>query len=139
MESDSLIVWVNLLIVVLLLAKFTVKPLMDFIESRKKAASFELSRLETEKDKITGEIEKTMLIINEKKTLIASAEENITRQGEILKVGIIKEAGIESELILEKAKQKTENKIKQATEKLRTEVVAEVFDKVSATKPDSSD
>jgi|GEM_PF-2443949 len=139
MESDSLIVWVNLLIVVLLLAKFTVKPLMDFIESRKKAASFELSRLETEKDKITGEIEKTMLIINEKKTLIASAEENITRQGEILKVGIIKEAGIESELILEKAKQKTENKIKQATEKLQTEVVAEVFDKVSATKPDSSD
>jgi len=139
MELDSAIVWVNLLIVVLLLAKFATKPFMDFLKGRKKIKQPELSRLETEKEKISSELEKTIRIINEKKSLLADTEENIIRQGEILKAKIIKEAGTESELILEKAKQKTENKIKQATEKLRTEVVAEVFDKVSATKPDSSD
>ena len=139
MEIESIIVWVNLLIVVLLLAKFAAKPFMDFLKSRKKVKSPELSRLETEKEIISGEIEKTMRIINEKKSLLADTEENITRQGEIIKAGIIKEAGIESKLILEKAKQEAEKEIKRATEKLRTEVIDEVFDKVSATKPDSSD
>jgi F-type H+-transporting ATPase subunit b len=114
MGTDSIIVWVNLLIVILLLAKFAVKPFMDFIKSRKKATSSELSRLETEKEKISGEIEKTMTIINEKKTFIANAEENIARKGEIIKAGIIKEAEFESELLLEKAIQEAEKGIKQA-------------------------
>jgi len=134
MELDSAIIWVNFLIVVLLLVKFAAKPLMDFIKSRKKIASSELSRLETEKEKISGELDKTMRIINEKKSLLADTEENITRQGEILKAGIIKEAEIDSELILEKAKKEAEKKIKQATEKLRTEVIDEVFDKLPGAK-----
>lgn len=138
MEIDSLIVWVNFLIVVLLLAKFAAKPFMAFLKGRKKVKSPELSRLETEKEKISGEIEKTMGIINEKKSILSDTEENITRQGEIIKAGIIKEAGIESKLILEKAKQEADKEIKRATEKLRTEVINEVFDKVSATKPNSS-
>jgi len=136
MELDSIIVWVNLLIVVLLLAKFTAKPFMDFLKSRKKIKSPELSRLETEKEKISGELDKTMRTINEKKSLLSDTEENITRQGEIIKAGIIHEAGIDSELILEKAKREAEKEIKQATEKLRTEVVKEVFDKLPGAKQD---
>lgn len=135
METDSIIIWVNFLIVVLLLARFAAKPFMNFLKGRKKDASFELSRLEAEKEKISGEIENTMTIINEKKTLLADTEENIDRQGEIIKAGIIRAAGIESDLILEKVKQNAENRIKAATEKLRTEVMDEVLDKVSATKP----
>ncbi|MDP2861734.1 MAG: hypothetical protein Q8N95_02970 [Desulfobacterales bacterium] len=134
MESDSIIVWVNLLIVVLLLAKFAAKPFMDFLKRHKKVRSPELSRLETEKEKISGELDKTMRTINEKKSLLSDTEENITRQGEIIKAGIIKEAGIESKLILEKAKQEAEKEIKRATEKLRTEVIDEVFDKLPGAK-----
>jgi F0F1-type ATP synthase membrane subunit b/b' len=136
MEFDSVIVWINLLIVALLLVKFASKPFMDFIKGRKKIKSLEFSRLETEKEKISGAIEKTMTIINEKKTLLADTENNIARQGEIIKAGILQEAGIESELILEKAKQEAEKKIKQATEKLRTEVMDEVFDKLPGAKQD---
>ena len=117
MELESIIVWVNLLIVVLLLAKFTAKPFMDFLKGRKIIKTPELSRLETEKEKISGELDKTMRIINEKKSLLADTEENITRQGEIIKTGIIKEAGIESNLILEKAKQNAENRIKAGNRK----------------------
>jgi len=133
METDSIIIWVNFLIVVLLLAKLAAKPFMDFLKSRKKVNFSELSRLEAEKEKISGEIEKTMRTINEKKSLLSDTEENITRQGEIIKAEIIKEAGIESKLILEKAKQEAEKEIKQATKNLRTEVINEVFDKVSGT------
>jgi len=133
METDSIIIWVNFLIVVLLLVRFAAKPFMDFLKGRKNIKTHELSRLETEKEKISGEIGETLMIINDKKTLLADTENNIARQGEIIKAGIIQEAGIESELILEKAKQEAEKEIKQATEKLRTEVIDEVFDKVSGT------
>ena len=136
MGTDSIIIWINLLIVVLLLAKFAAKPFMDFLKSRNKVKSLELSRLETEKEKISGEIGKTMMIINEKKTFIADAEENIARQGEIIKAGIIKEAGIESKLILEKAKQEADKEIERATEKLRTEVINELFDKLPGANQD---
>ncbi len=136
MGTDSIIVWVNLLIVVLLLVKFAVKPHMDFIKSRKKVTPSELSRLETEKEKISDEIEKTMTIINEKKNFIANAEENIARNGEIIKAGIIKEAELESELILEKAKQEAEKGIKQASEKLRNEAFKEVLEKLPGANQD---
>lgn len=136
MGTDSIIVWVNLLIVVLLLLKFAVKPLMDFIKNRKKVIPSELSRLETEKEKISGEIDKTMTIINEKKNFIADAEENIARKREIIKAGIIKEAELESELILEKAKQEAEKEIKQASEKLRAQIVNEVLDNLPGAKRD---
>ena len=136
MEPDSLIVWVNFLIVVLLLAKFAAKPFMAFLKGHNKVKFPELSRLETEKEIISGELDKTMRTINEKKSLLSDTEEKITRQGEIIKAGIIKEAGIESKLILEKAKQEADKEIKRATEKLRTEVINEVFDKLPGANKD---
>lgn len=127
MDLDSLIVRVNLFIVVLLLARFAAKPIIDFVKGRKKATALELSRLEKEKERISGELEERMKIINEKKSCLANTEENIKNKGESIKAGIIKEAGIESELILEKAKQEAEKEIRQATEKLRSEVIDEII------------
>lgn len=129
METDSIIVWVNFIIVLLLLAKFAARPLSDFIKGCKKPASLELSKLEAEKEKISGAIEKTMKSINEKKNLLAETESNIARQAESIKAGIIKEACIESELILEKAKQDAEKDIRLVTGKLRTEVMDEILNK----------
>jgi F0F1-type ATP synthase membrane subunit b/b' len=137
METDSIIIWINFLIVVLLLVKFAAKPFMDFLKNRNKIKSIELSSLETEKEKISGEIGETLMIINEKKSLLSDTEKNIIRQGESIKAGIIKDAGIQSELILAKAKQEAGKEINRATEKFRTEVINEVFDKVSARKPNS--
>jgi len=128
-EYDLVLKWVNFFIVIVLIVKFTAKPLMDFFKRRKKEKAADISRLEAEKENISGELANTIKMIDEKKALLADTEDNITRQGEILKAGIIKEAGIESELILEKAKQEAEKEIKQATEKLRTEVMNEVNDK----------
>lgn len=109
---------------------------MDFFKGRNKVKVIEISRLEAEKEKISGEFGETLMIINEKKTLLADAENNISSQGESIKAEIIREAGIESELILEKAKQEAEKEIKQATENLRTEVINEVFDKLPGAKQD---
>jgi len=136
METESIIFLVNIIIVFLLLAKFAAKPLMDFFKGRNKVKCLELSRLEAEKEKISGEIGKTLMTINDKITLLSDTEKNIIREGEIIKAEIIKEAGIESELILLKAKQEAEKEIKQAIEKLRTEVMNQIFDKIPDAKQD---
>jgi F-type H+-transporting ATPase subunit b len=135
-EYDLVLKWVNFFIVIVLIVKFAGKPLMDFFKGRNKVKVIEISRLEAEKEKISGEFGETLMIINEKKTLLADAENNISSQGESIKAEIIREAGIESELILEKAKQEAEKEIKQATENLRTEVINEVFDKLPGAKQD---
>ena len=129
MVTDSFLFWVNLIIVVLLLVKFAAKPLMDFLKSRNKNRSIELIRLESEKEKISGEIGKTMKIIDEKKAIIADAEKNISKCGEDLRAEIIREAEIESARILEKAKQGAEKDIKVATKRLRAEVVEKLLNK----------
>ncbi|MDP3285815.1 MAG: hypothetical protein Q8M56_15400 [Desulfobacterales bacterium] len=136
MVTDSILFWINLLIVVLLLVKFTTKPLMAFFKRHKKEKSANLSRLEAEKEKISGEIANTIKIIDEKKALLADTEDNIIKQGESIKAGIIKEAGIQSELILAKAKQEAEKELEQATEKLRNEAFKEVLEKLPGANQD---
>jgi len=136
MKFDSVIIWANLIILILLLVKFAVKPFMDFIKGCKKQKSAELSSLESEKEKISGEIVNTIKMINEKKTLLAETEENILRQGDTIKAGIIREAAVESAQILEKATRGAEKNVKDAAEKLRAEVINEIFDKQPGDKKD---
>jgi F0F1-type ATP synthase membrane subunit b/b' len=134
MVTDSILFWINLLIVVLLLVKFTAKPLMDFFKSRKEEKSTDLSRLETKKEQISGELANTIKMIDEKKALLADTEDNIIRQGEEIKAGIIREAEIESAQILDKVTRETEQGVKTAAEKLRNEVLNEIFNKQQTTK-----
>jgi len=133
-EYDLILKWVNFFIVIVLIVRFTAKPLMDLLKGRNKYKSDELSSLETEKKKISGELGNTIKMINEKKTLFAETEENIIKQAEKIKTEKIREAELESEQILEKAKQEAEKGIKQASEKLRAEVVNEVFDNLPGAK-----
>jgi len=136
MKFDSVIIWANLIILILLLVKFAVKPFMDFLKGRKNQKSADLSSLESEKKKISGEIVNTIKMINEKKTLLAETEENILRQGDTIKAGIIREAAVESAQILEKATRGAEKNVKDAAEKLRAEVINEIFDKQPGDKKD---
>jgi F-type H+-transporting ATPase subunit b len=136
MDLDSAIIWANLIILILLLVKFAAKPFMELIKGRKKHISDELSRLENEKGKISGEIGDTVRIINEKKALIAETEENIVRQGEIITAGIIREAEEKSVQILEKASRGVEQEVKAAAEKLRTDIINEIIDNQPGDKKD---
>jgi F0F1-type ATP synthase membrane subunit b/b' len=134
MELDSVIIWVNLLIVVLLLVKFTAKPLMDFFKRRKKDKAADISHLEAEKEKISEEVANTIKMIDEKKALLADTEDNIIKQGKEIKAGIIREAETESIQILDKAARETEQEVEAAAEKLRNDVINEIFNKQQTTK-----
>jgi F-type H+-transporting ATPase subunit b len=134
MITDSLLFWINLVIVILLLIKFAVKPLMDSLKGRNKEKSEVLSNLESEKEKISGEIEDAMKMLDEKKALLAYTEDNIIKQGKEIKAGIIKEAEIESAQILDKASSEADQEIKAAAEKLRAEVINEMLNNPQTAK-----
>lgn len=136
MVTDSVLFWVNLLVVILLILKFAAKPFMDLLRGRGKEKAADLSRLEAEKKKLYEEIAKTNKMIDEKKAIIADSEEDIIKKGETIKAGIIREAGIESDKIIEKAVREAEQKAKEAAEKLRAEVINEIFDKQPGNKKD---
>jgi F0F1-type ATP synthase membrane subunit b/b' len=133
MKFDSVIIWANILILILLLVKFAAKPFIDFIKGRKRQSSDELSRLETEKKKISGELGNTIRMITEKKALFAETEKNIIREAEKIQSGKIREAGIESAQILEKSARKTEQEVRTAAEKLRADVINEMLEKLPDT------
>jgi len=124
MKFDSVIIWANILILILLLVKFAAKPFVDFIKGRKRQSSDELSRLETEKNKISGELGNAIRLITEK---------NIIREAEKIQSGKIREAGIESGQILEKSARKTEQEVMVAAEKLRADVINEMLEKLPDT------
>jgi F0F1-type ATP synthase membrane subunit b/b' len=136
MVTDSVLFWVNLLVVILLILKFAAKPFMDLLRGRGKEKAADLSRLEAEKKKLYEEIAKTNKMIDEKKAIIVDSEEDIIKKGETIKAGIIREAGIESDKIIEKAVREAEQKAKEAAEKLRAEVINEIFDKQPGNKKD---
>ncbi|RPJ16849.1 MAG: hypothetical protein EHM30_05305 [Desulfobacteraceae bacterium] len=133
MKFDSVIIWANILILILLLVKFAAKPFIDFIKGRKRQSSDELSRLETEKNKISGELGNAIRMITEKKALFAETEKNIIREAEKIQSGKIREAGIESGQILEKSARKTEQEVMVAAEKLRADVINEMLEKLPDT------
>ncbi len=133
MKFDSVIIWANILILILLLVKFAAKPFVDFIKGRKRQSSDELSRLETEKNKISGELGNAIRMITEKKALFAETEKNIIREAEKIQSGKIREAGIESGQILEKSARKTEQEVMVAAEKLRADVINEMLEKLPDT------
>lgn len=131
---DFAILWANILILLLLFAKFAAKPLIAFLKGRKKKQSKELANLEMKKETILGEIKDINKTLNEKQAGLESTKEHIIKQAEKKLFDNIKEAENESNLILERAKQKTENRIMHETEKfykeIRSEILPENRDKI---------
>ncbi len=125
--SDSIILWANLLILLLLFLKFAAKPFIDFIRGRKKKLPEEVADLEIKKEVLLGEIRNINRAINEKESILKNAGENIIKQAERKKSEIIKEAEHESDLILTRTKQKTEDRILHEAQNLYTEIRSEML------------
>lgn len=128
MKFDSVIIWANLIILILLLIKFAGKPFMDFLRGRKEEISSELRHLETEREIISVKIKEAMKTLDERKTSFARLEENITRQGESKKSEIISKAGEESIMIIEKAKRNAEIQLFKEKEKLRADMTDQTLE-----------
>jgi F-type H+-transporting ATPase subunit b len=125
---DSVMMWVNFIILAFLLVKFGKKPLMNFLHGRKEDLARQLERIEEEKKKAEASVEESLKQLDESAARFEKIRERIIEQGERNKQAIIEEAHLESKILLEGAKRKINNEINMAKKKYRDEMIDKAMD-----------
>ena len=125
---DSVMMWVNFIILAFLLVKFGKKPLMNFLHGRKEDLARQLERVEAEKKKAEAGVEESLKQLDESAARFEKIREKIIKQGERNKQAIIEEAQLESKILLEGAKRKINNQINMAKKKYRDEMIDRAMD-----------
>jgi F-type H+-transporting ATPase subunit b len=120
---DLIMRWVNFLILAFLIIKFSRLPIKSFLEGKKEDIAREIEKLEADKNQILLEIDENRKQIENSKERLSQLKKTIIAQGEKNKIKIIEDAERESKILLESAKQKIENRVADARELLKAELV----------------
>lgn len=120
---DLVMRWVNFLILAFLLVKFSRAPVKKFFEDRKQDIADEIRVLETEKEKMLGQIEESKQKLENSQKRLSELKKTIIAQGEKIRQKIIEEAELESKMMLMSAKQKMDSRIIEARQVLKGELV----------------
>ena len=124
---DLIMRWANFLILAFLLIKFSRLPIKSFLEGKKEDIAREVEKLEADKNQILLEIDENNKQIENSKERLSQLKKTIIAQGEKNKIKIIEDAERESKILLESAKQKIENRVADARELLKAELVDEAI------------
>jgi F-type H+-transporting ATPase subunit b len=134
---DLVMRWINFLILAFLLIKFSRLPIKNFLEGKKEDIAREIEGLESEKEKMLREIEETREQMESSRKRLSQLKKTIVAQGEKNKLKIIEDAERESKLLLESAKRKIENRIADAREVIKAEMVDEAIELAIKKLPES--
>ena len=120
---DTVMMWVNFIILVTLLVKFLRQPLRNFLNKQRDAVKDTLDRLEAEKCRIDEDIRSLQGDLEDRKQKAADLHQRIVAQGEDERRDIIETARQEAERRLAKAHQLIEAHHREACQVLRNEMV----------------
>ena len=115
--------WVNFLILAFLLIKFSRTPIKSFLAGKKQEIADEIGALQTEKDEILRQIEESKTALKSSQERLEELKKRIVAQGEQNKQKMIEEAELESNMLLKSAKEKMENRIVEARQMLKMELI----------------
>jgi F-type H+-transporting ATPase subunit b len=120
---DTVMMWVNFIILVALLIKFLRQPLRDFLNKQRDAVQNTLDRLGAEKGRIEKDIQSLRATLENRKQKAEDMHRRIVAQGENERRDIIETARHEAERRLLKAQQLIEARHREACQALRNEMV----------------
>lgn len=120
---DLIMKWVNFAILVIVLVKFTGKPIMDFLRNQKDEVALEIKKIEKEKENVSEKIKAALEAMDQSNERFENLKDRIVEQGEREKQKIIEKAHEQSQIMLEGAKRKIDSQIQQASTTIRTEMV----------------
>lgn len=132
---DLVMMYVNFLIFAGVIVKFGRYPLKKFIQQKKEAVASEIDTLETEKKRIVQEIETANVQVSEGTVRLQEMKMRLISQGETKKKQIIDNAEKQSAIMIEAAQKKMANRISQAKETLKLELVDMAFEQALAQLP----
>jgi len=122
---DTIMLWVNFLILAFIIVKYGRRPLMTFLRNQKAEVGREIQNLEAQKERVTTQIEETFKALDESDERLKDIKDRIIRDGERKKEAIINDAQEQSRFILETSKHKIESQIVQARKTFRAELIDE--------------
>ena len=120
---DLIMRWANFIILAGLLYKFSRLPLKNFLDGKKKEVAEKIEKLEAEKEKMLGELDRQQQSLEDSKVRLSRLKERIIAQGEKNKLDIIEDAKRESNIMLAAAKLKIESRTLEARQLLKSEMI----------------
>ena len=120
---DLVMRWVNFLILAFLLIKFSRAPIKNFLAGKRQEIADEIGELEAEKEEILRQIEESKIQLKNSQERLAELKKRIVAQGEKNKQKMIEEAELESKMMLKSAREKMDNRITEARQALKMEMI----------------
>lgn len=120
---DLVMRWLNFLILVFIIVKYSRRPLANFLKGKQKAIGTEIERIEKEKEKISESAAAARQQLEDSAQRLEKLKQRIVDQGEKKKLEIIAEARQEGRHIMESARHKVAGTVLQAKNKIREELI----------------
>ncbi len=120
---DLIMRWLNFLILVFIIVKYSHRPLANFLKGKQKAIGTEIERVEKEKAEISESAAAARQQLEESAQRLEKLKQRIVDRGEKKKLEIIAAARQEGRHIMESARHKVEGTLLQAKNKIREEII----------------
>lgn len=120
---DSVMVWVNFVILAALLLKLLKKPLRDFFGSQRDAITKELDALTKQKQQAEASVAAFRQEMAARQDRFAIIHQNIIDSGEKERQELIETAHRQAAMMIDNARQRIENRLRKAGAQLRAEII----------------
>lgn len=120
---DTVMAWVNCLILFAVIIKFSRVPIKQFLKLQKEDVASEIKTIEKEKKAIDQQVEAAIFQGEQSRERLNSLKERIIAEGEKKRQKIVDDANKQGALLLEGAKRKIDNRILSARNELKNEIV----------------
>ena len=125
---DVVMLWINFGILAFLLIKFLRVPIRDFFETKRDEVAAEIRQIETEKEKALARVEEAEAMLADHEQRLELVKTRILQEGQRVKEKIIEDAQEQSRVMMEEAKRRIDNRIYQAQQELRAELIDAAID-----------
>jgi len=120
---DLVMRWLNFLILVFIIVKYSHRPLANFLKGKQKEIGAEIEQIEQEKEAISQAADAARQQLEESAQRLEKLKQRIVDRGEKKKLEIIAEAREEGRHVMESARRKVEGTVLQAKNKIREEMI----------------
>jgi F-type H+-transporting ATPase subunit b len=119
---DTVMLWVNFLILAFVVYRYGKRPFLTFLKGRQDEVADEIKDLEDRKQEFERQIEETHQMIKDSSTRFENIKSRIKAEGERKRQEIIDHANEQSQKLMEMEKKKAANQIVQARQFLLAEL-----------------
>lgn len=133
---DSVMVWVNFVILAALLIKLLKKPLRDFFGSQRDTVTKELDALTNQKQQAEANIAAFRLEMEARQDRFAEIHQKILDSGEKERQEIIETARRQAAIMIESARQRIDHRLRDAENRLRGELIDAAMSTALSQLPD---